>query len=296
MNSVDHKARKKYTVLPYLLIAPLGIWLIATLFIPVINVIIESFKDTTYVGTKGQIVGLKNYVNVLKDAAYWKALGKSLQWIVGCTILQTILGFATALLLKGNKRIQKIAKNWMIIPWVIPTIVVGIMWQWIFNGSYGILNKVLMNLDIISKPLNFIGGKGSMWTLIFINVWHWFPFTAVILLAGLATIPKELYESASVDGASGIRKFFYITLPGLRNVTFALGVVGTLWAFNIFDIIWTLTSGGPLDSTTTVPIYIYRGAFKSFKIGRTSAASVITSILLLIFAIVMVKVTKPKEE
>lgn len=296
MNSVEKKAGKKYGILPYLLIAPLGIWLIVTIFIPVINVIMESFKNTTYVGTQGDNIGLGNYKSVLADAAYWKAWGKSLQWILGCTILQTVLGFSVALLVKGNKRIQKLSKNWMIIPWIIPTIVVGIMWQWIFNGSYGILNKVLMNLDIISKPLNLIGGKGSMWTLIFINVWHWFPFTAVILLAGLATIPKELYESASVDGANGLRKFFHITLPGLSNVTFALSVVGTLWCFNIFDVIWTLTSGGPLDTTTTVPIYIYRGAFKSFKIGRTSAASVLTSLILLVFALIMIRATKPKEE
>jgi multiple sugar transport system permease protein len=296
MNTLDYKVKKKNRILPYILIAPLGVWLIATLFIPVINVIAESVMDTTYVGTKGTYVGFKNYLNVLKDGGYWKAWVKSLQWVVGCTVLQTLLGFATALLVNGNKRIQKLAKNWMIIPWIIPTIVVGIMWQWIFNGSYGILNNVLLELNMISKPLNLIGGSGSMWTLVFINVWHWFPFTAVILLAGLATIPKELYESAAVDGANGFKKFMNITLPGLSNVTFALGVVGTLWCFNIFDIIWTLTSGGPLDSTTTVPIYIYRGAFKNFKIGRTSAASVITSLFLLIFALVMIKVTKPKEE
>lgn len=288
--------KKRDQMLPYLLILPLCIWLAVTLFIPVINVVMESLRDTTYVGTKGEFVGAKNYLNVLKDGAYWRAWLKSLQWVIGCTVIQTILGFSTALLVNGNGRIQKIAKNWMIIPWIIPTIVVGIMWQWIFNGSYGILNDVLMKLNLVEKPLNLIGGSGSMWTLIFINVWHWFPFTAVIILAGLATIPKDLYESASVDGANAFQKFRFITLPGLRNVTFALGVVGTLWCFNIFDMIWVLTSGGPLDTTTTVPIYIYRGAFKSFKIGRTSAASVITSVMLLAIALLLMKLTKPKED
>lgn len=287
---------KKQSVLPYLLLAPLCIWLAVTLFIPIINVFQESLRDTTYVGTKGNFVGIKNYVNVLKDQSYWKSWLKSFQWVVGCTVIQTILGFSTALLVNGNSRIQKIARNWMIIPWIIPTIVVGIMWQWIFNGSYGIMNDVLMKLHLIGKPLNLIGGANSMWTLIFINVWHWFPFTAVIILAGLATIPKELYESASVDGASALQKFKHITFPGLGNVTFALGVVGTLWCFNIFDIIWVLTSGGPLDVTTTVPIYIYRGAFKSFKIGRTSAASVVTSVMLLVLAFLLMKLTKPKED
>jgi multiple sugar transport system permease protein len=207
MNLVKHKAGRRFGILPYLLIAPLVLWLILTIFIPVINVILESFKNTTYVGTKGENVGLANYKSVLTDAAYWKSWGKSLIWVVGCTILQTILGFSVALLVRGNKRIQKIAKNWMIIPWIIPTIVVGIMWQWIFNGSYGILNKVLMSLNLISKPLNLIGGKGSMLTLIFINVWHWFPFTAVILLAGLAKLDDKQGNIAA--GSTVINAFIW---------------------------------------------------------------------------------------
>ncbi len=132
--------------------------------------------------------------------------------------------------------------------------------------------------------------------MILINVWHWFPFTAIIILAGLGTIPNELYESAAVEGANAVQTFFKITLPSLQNITFTLGVVGTLWCFNIFDMIWPLTSGGPLNITTTVPVYIYRGAFQKFKIGRTSAASVVTAALLLVLAVVLIRATRPKDD
>ena len=282
--------------LPYLLLAPLLIWLIVTIFIPVISVAYESLFNTTYVGTAGDFVWLKNYLDVLRDGEYWNSWGVSLLWVLGCTIVQTILGFATALLLNKDNRVVKALRIWVIIPWIIPAIVVAIIWQWILNGSYGILNDVLLKLNLIGAPISLIGNpKTALITVILINVWHWFPFTAVIILAGLGTIPPEIYESASVDGANSVQKFFRITLPSLQNITFTLGVVGTLWCFNIFDMIWPLTSGGPLNITTTIPVNIYRGAFQDFRIGRTSAASVISSVILLLIAFLLIKLIKPKD-
>jgi len=283
--------------LPYVLVAPLLLWLFATILIPVSNVIKDSLFSTTYVGTTGQYVGLGNYLSVLKDAAYWGAWKTSLLWVLGCTVVQTVLGFATALLLNHSTPLTRALRTWVIVPWIIPTIVVAILWQWILNGSYGVMNDLLMKMHIISAPVSLIGGANTaLMTVILINVWHWFPFTAIIVLAGLGTIPPELYESAAVEGANAVQTFFRITLPSLQNITFTLGVVGTLWCFNIFDMIWPLTSGGPLNITTTVPVYIYRGAFQKFKIGRTSAASVVTSVLLLLLAVVLIRATKPKDE
>ncbi|MCL2033677.1 MAG: sugar ABC transporter permease [Oscillospiraceae bacterium] len=284
-------------VLPYILVAPLMIWLIATILIPVVTVVYESVTSATFVGTVGDFVGFKNYVSVLKDPHYWAAWRNSIGWIVGCTILQTILGFSLALLLNSSTgRLGQFARTWSIVAWITPTVVVSLIWRWIFNGSYGIFNAFLMTIGVISEPLSLLGHPNTaLMTAIFINVWRWFAFTAVILLAGLSTIPKELYESASVDGAGIMQKFFSITMPSLQNVTFALVIVGTLWCFNIFDQIWLLTLGGPLNATTTVPVYLYRGAFESFQIGRTAAASVITALLLLLLAAGLIKLTQPKD-
>lgn len=283
-------------LLPYILIAPLVIWILVTVFIPVVNVFLESLKNTTYVGTQGKYVGFKNYRSILKDAKYWTAWLKSLQWLVGCTILQTILGFCTALLLNGSGKLRAMARTWSVIPWVIPTIVVSIMWQWLLNSSYGLVNTILKNLGIITEGINFFSGDMAMWTLIVTNVWHWFPFTMIIILSGLSTISETLYDSAEVDGASKLQQFRYITMPGLSKITFALVVIGTLWCFNIFDIVFITTEGGPLNLTTTVPVYIYREAFRNFKIGKSSAASIITAVLLMILVLILAKLSKSKDD
>lgn len=293
---ITHRKKGRNSILPYVLVSPLLILLIATIFIPALSVVYQSLFNTTYVGTKGKFIFLNNYISIISDITYWEAWLKGFFWLFGCTIVQTLLGFSTALLLNNKHRFTKVLRVGVIIPWIIPATVVAIMWQWILNSSYGILNSALLNLGLISSPTNFLGGSTALISVILINTWHWFPFSAIILLAGLGTIPNELYESALVDGANRIQRFFRITMPMLSSVTFTLGVVGTLWSFNIFDLIWILTNGGPLNSSTTVPVYIYREAFQNFRIGRTSAASVITAVLLLILATILIKLTKPKDD
>jgi multiple sugar transport system permease protein len=283
--------------LPYVLVAPIVIWILATIFWPLTNVVRESFYSTGFVGTKGSFIGWDNYKGVLSSNEYWAAWGKSLYWVIGNSLLQTVLAFLTALLLSRSSRLTQFARTWMIIPWIIPTIVVCIFWQWIFNGSYGIFNHLLMDLGLISKPINLIGNSvWSMPVLIFINSWHWFPFMAVIVLAGLTIISKELYEAADVDGANKWMQFWTITFPSLGKILFALGLVGTLWSFNIFDIIQILTGGGPAGATTTVPVFIYRTAFESFHIGQASAASMVTAFFLLVFVTLFIRFGSPKED
>lgn len=291
------KKSKFNKIFPYLLVGPLMIWIIITVFIPLLSVLKESFFSTGFVGTKGEFVGIQNYIETFSNKAYWASWGKSLFWIFGLMIIQTILAFTIALLLNNNSKISNVARTWMIIPWIIPTIVVAIFWQWILNSSYGILNNFLLNIGVISESINFIGDpKWSMAVIIFINAWHWFPFLTIILLAGLAGIPKELYEASAVDGANKIQDFFHITIPSLQNTTFVLGLVGTLWMFNIFDIIQSLTEGGPAGATTTVPVFIYQQAFENYQLGSASATSVITAIFLILFAVLFVKYASPKDE
>jgi len=284
------------TIAPYLYIGPLVLWIVITVFIPLFSVIKTSFYDVGLVGTEGDFIGLNNYIEALSSKNFWSAWGRSIFWVLGNMIIQSFLAFSVALLLNNNKRISRIARTWMIIPWIIPTIVVAIFWQWILNGSYGVLNHILIGIGIISEPINLIGN--SSWSLpiiIFINSWHWFPFLSIILLAGLSGIPNELYEASSVDGASKWRQFWSITLPSLNHTTFALGLVGTLWMFDIFDLIDSLTEGGPSGATTTIPIYIYQRAFEHYSLGSASAMSVIAAIFLILFAVLFVKFAAPRD-
>jgi multiple sugar transport system permease protein len=284
------------TIFPYVLVFPIVFWILVTIFIPLISVIQESFYDTGFAGSEGTFIGLSNYSQVITSSAFWSASGRSLMWVVGNGLLQGILAFSVALLLNNNRKISKMARTWMVIPWVVPTIVVAIFWQWIFNASYGILNAMMQNLGIIEGSINFLGNP--QWTLpviIFINSWNWFPFLAVVLLAALANIPEELYEASAVDGANRIQTFRFITMPSIAPVTFAIGLVGTLWMFNIFDLIWVLTEGGPASYSTTLPVQIYQTAFRQYSVGAASAMSVLTALMLLIFATLFIKFAAPKD-
>lgn len=281
---------------PYLLIGPLVIWVLATVFIPLLSVVKESFYSTGFVGSTGEFIGFDNFKNALTNPNYWGAWGKSLFWVIGNMFIQTLLAFSVALLLNRSSKISKLARTWVIVPWIIPTIVVAIFWQWIFNGSYGILNHLLLSFHIIDQPLNLLGDPNlALPIIVIINSWHWFPFLAILILAGLAGIPKEVYEAASVDGANKWQEFFHITLPFLQNLTFVLGLVGTLWMFNIFDLIQVLTEGGPAGSTKTIPVFIYQEAFENYSLGSASAMSLITAVILVIFAIVYIKFASPKD-
>ncbi|SDO05131.1 carbohydrate ABC transporter permease [Alkalicoccus daliensis] len=284
------------TIFPYLLVFPIVFWILVTIFIPLISVVRESFYDTGFAGSAGEFIGLTNYINVLTSSAFWSSSGRSLIWVLGNGLLQTVLAFSIALLLNNNRKISNIARTWMVIPWIVPTIVVAIFWQWIFNGSYGILNAILINTGLIDSSINFLGNPSlTLPIIIFINSWNWFPFLAVVLLAALANIPEELYEASAVDGANRIQTFRFITIPSIAPVTFAIGLVGTLWMFNIFDLIWVLTEGGPAGYSTTLPVQIYQTAFRQYAVGSASAMSVITALILVIFATLFIKFAAPKE-
>jgi len=192
---------------------------------------------------------------------------------------------------------QRIARVWVILSWIVPTVVVVIIWRWLLSASGGIVNYTLTSLGLTSKPVGFFStGRTAFLSVILINSWRWFPFNAVILLAALQRIPQELYEAASVDGASVVQKFLHITMPGLRQVLFVMGLVGTLMSFNVFDVIWLLTGGGPSQATTTLPVLIYDTAFKRYRLSQAAAMSVITGVILLVFAMLFIRFLSPPPE
>ena len=283
--------------LGYLLVAPLMLWLAGTILYPLFSAIRISFLDVGIIGTGGNFVGLDNYTRILGSEKFWSALGRSLVWVVSNAVLQTFAAFITAVILKQRFRGQGLARIWVILSWIVPTVVVVIIWRWLLGTSGGIVNYALVSLGLVDQPVGFFSsGSSSMNTLIFINSWRWFPLMALILLAGMQGIPDDLYEAASVDGASGWQRFRHITIPALQPVLFVLGLVGTLWSINVFDVIWLLTRGGPSSATTTVPVFIYDTAFNSYRLSRSAAASVIVGIILLVFAALFIRFMMPPSE
>ena len=285
-----HAARTGSAPFGYLLVGPLVLWLVITIAIPLIYAVYVGFTDAGIIGTEADFIGFENYATVLGDAEFRSAFGKSLIWAVGGAVVQTILAFATALALNQAFRGRRFARTWIILSWIIPTIVIAILWRWMLNASYGVMNFFVTTLGISETPIDFLGSpKWALPTVIMINAWRWFPFLALLILAGLQSIPGELYEAAKVDGANATQRFFNITMPQLQPVLYVVGLIGTLWAFNIFDVIWLLTQGGPSGATQTLPVMIYDRAFNGFAMGEASAISVLLCVFLLIFSVLYIK-------
>ena len=289
--------RQREALLGFLFIAPLLLWLVATIVWPLIASIHLSLQDVRVIGTDSAFVGLDNYGRVLGDDRFWEAVGRSGIWIIGNAVLQTLLAFSAALALKRRFPGVRVARTWIILSWIVPTVVAVVIWRFLLNASGGgLINPLLSTLGITDAGVGFFSsGETAFATLVVINSWRWFPFITVILLAALLRVPSDLYEAASIDGASAAAQFRYITLPLLQPTLFVVGLIGTLLSFNVFDVIWLLTAGGPSSDTTTVPVMIYETAFKQFRLSQAAAMSVITAGLLVAFAAFFVKVAKPKE-
>lgn len=284
-------------VLAVILVAPLMIWLAGTILYPMFSAIQMSFMDIGIIGTGGEFVGFENYEKILSSDRFWMATWRSLIWVVSNAVIQTIAAFLTATVLKQRFPGNRFARVWVILSWIVPTVVVVIIWRWLLGTSGGIINFLLMESGIISEPTGFFNSQSSSFaTVTLINSWRWFPLMSVIFLAGMQGIPEEFYEAAAVDGATAWQRFRFITLPGLQHVMFVMGLIGTMWSINVFDVIWLLTKGGPSSATTTLPVFIYDTAFNRYRLSRSAAASVVMGIILLVFAVLFIRFLSPRTD
>lgn len=281
-------------VLGYLLITPVLSITALVIAFPLVSAIVTSFRDERIIGTDSQFVGLETFARVMSDSAFWDALGRSGIWLILNLLVQTVLAFTAALLLRRKGWWSRTARTWIVLPWVIPTVAVAVIWQWLLNSNYGIVYKII---EFFGIPLGSPFGNAStaLIMVILVNSWHWFPLGAVVIYGGLATIPEEINEAARMDGANAWQAFWRVTFPLLQPVLFALGLVGSLWSVNILDSIYLITEGGPAGATTTMPVFVYDTAFSAFRSSQAAAASVLTVIILAIAAMLFVRLARPKE-
>lgn len=270
----------------WIFVAPALAVVILLLIYPLVSTVVYSFSNKTMIRPTFSFVGLKNYIDVLHDRAFFEAFGHSLVWTICSVLGQVIVGFIGALCLNQVK--NKVAKNVFricaIIPWAFPAIATAMVWKWILNGIYGFVPTGLVNLGITDEMVQFLSNSSlAMPTLVFINVWFGAPLILVNVYAALQTIPQDQYEAAQIDGANGWQSFIHITTPHIRTVVGLLIVLRTVWVFNNFDMIYMITAGGPAGATATMPLYIYNTGWTGMLVGRASAASV----LLLLFLIIL---------
>jgi multiple sugar transport system permease protein len=284
-------------VQPYLLLLPaLGI-LVGFLLFPLIWNIYLSLHDVTLTTILGEwkYVGLKNFSNLLHDPDFHKSLQVSLIFVGGSVALQFFVGMVLAVVLNQQMTGSNVFRALFIIPWTVSAVIAAFSFKFIFNDSFGVMNFGLgqMGLD----PIPWLSDPGAVvWTLVIVNMWHGTPFTVIFLTAGLFSINPVLYEAARIDGATKIKSFLYITLPLLRPFIIINLILITVWSVNFFDLILVMTNGGPLFSSTTSSLYMYRQAFEFGLLSKGATAGLLLIGMNLVLAYAYIRLFRKEEK
>lgn len=265
----------------WLFILPAFLVVVALFIYPVASSVLYSFTNKNLIRPDYRFIGLSNYLALLRDPSFYAAFGRSILWTAASLAGQLFVGFSAALALNRIRRGSALYRTMLIIPWAFPSIVIAFDWKWILNGVYGFLNNLLLHWGAIEQPVMFLSDTRLVFlTLLFINTWFGAPLLMVNILSALQTIPKDQYEAARMDGANAWQVFCHITLHHVRGVIGLLLVLRTIWVFNNFDLIFLLTGGGPVEMTTTLPIYTYNMGWNLKRIGMASASSVVLMMFL----------------
>ena len=262
----------------------LSIGALATLILivgPALYAISLSFYEQPSLTSDPVWVGLANYARVLASAEFWNALWNGFVYAMAAIVLQVVLGIGFALLLQQPFRGRALLRGLAFLPYLLPTVVAVLTFKWMIDGSLGIITIVLDTLGL--PPIYWFETEtAAMVSVILVSVWLWTPFVTTTFLAGLQTVPVQLYEAARVDGAGPIRRFFHVTLPALRLILIVIILLRGVWMFNKFDIIWLTTGGGPLGATEHLPVLAYRQAFTLFDLGSGAAIATLSFLVLLV--------------
>jgi multiple sugar transport system permease protein len=265
----------------YLYLLPALLFMAALVGYPLLRALSLSFFHDKGFGNVHEWVGLQNYIAHLSDPFFWATLFRTLVWTVSSVVLKTVLGLVGAELLHRSFAGRGVTRSLVLPPWIVPLPIGAYVWSWMFNGQHGILNGILLHLQILDKPFEMLAYPTTAFLACLINdVWVGVPFMTLVTLAGLQAIPNELYEAAVVDGSKGWQNFWHITLPQLKDVLLIGTLLSSVWTFNSFDIIWVQTGGGPLNATTTLVIQTYKAAFKQWTFGMSATLAVITFVIL----------------
>lgn len=281
------------SVLGLLLIAPTVLIFCAVIVYPLISAVYLSVFSIYTPTMEGEWAGFANYERLLASGEFWRSLGNNVVWTVGTLALQLVFGVSVALMLHQNMVFRSLARSLVLFPYFLSTVVAVLVWRWLFNDLYGVLNHMLMWAGIIDMPVDWLGSMpNAMLSLVFVGAWKYFPFVVIAVLARLQSIPDELYEAAIVDGASRVARFVDITLPQLRDVLIVIVLLRTIWDFKEFDLIYLLTGGGPVISTQTLPLLVYKEAFALNQMGAAAAVAVLMMLVMLVFMIVYLRKAK----
>lgn len=285
-------------VYAYILIAP-GLLLLALIMIyPLIRGVVSSFFTQQAASVHfDEFVGIRYYKELLRDQIFRTSFGNSILYTVIVVAAQYFIGLAIALLLNQNFRGRSIYRSLILIPWVVPGVSAAMTWKWMFDSQNGIINQIFMKMGLITENIDWLGLRASaLYAVMVVSVWKAVPFVAIVLLATLQQVDQGLYAAVKIDGGSSFHEFRYITLPGIKKISITTILLETIWTFNQFDLVFTMTKGGPANSSMIVPVYTYLTSFSFFKTNKAAAIGVISLLIVSIPAILYIYYNNKEDE
>lgn len=266
-----------------LLVLPLALLLFGLYLYPIVRAFLFSLQEISLFATGGTWVGPEHYIEILSSGRFWNAFQNGVVYTLGSVALTLLLGVGTALVLDRSFVGKRFVTGLILSPYMIPIVGIVIIFRWFFNGLTGVANYAFVKIGLINEPIAWFSDPTfAMPILILISGWALYPFVTMLVLAKLQTIPEEYYEAARLMGASRTRQFISITLPQLKSVLFVAILLRMLWTFNLFDIIWLGTQGGPGNATETLPVMAYRIALDGLRLGEGTAVAFLTFVVLAI--------------
>jgi multiple sugar transport system permease protein len=283
------RVRREATGLLFVL--PTVLVMLVIIAYPLLDALHLSLTNVQLNQANAPFVGLANFRAVLSDRFFLTALRNTLVWTALSVVLVLAIGLAAGLLVNEPMAGRGLIRSLILVPWIVPAIVVSVVWKWLYNPDFGVIQDTLVRLGLTQKPTNWLADpRVALYAVIAVNVWKSFPFAMLMVLAGLQSAPGPLYEAARVDGANAWQRLRYVTLPHLRPVLVILALLLTIWNLNTFTYIYVLTGGGPVRLTEVLGVYIYNSAFQGFHLGVASAAAVLVFVLSGLLTVVYIRV------
>ena len=280
----------------YIFAGPAALFMFALVVYPMVYGIFISTQRTNLIDD-WEFVGAKYYLQLISDSEFFSTLGTTGLFAALVVAGNMTVGLLLAVIVNQKIPLANFFKVILMLPWLFPETVVGLIWKWIFSPLFGLLNHALMSFNLIQTETDILGRENTAFAgVVFVCIWKGYPIVMLMMMAGMKNIPQERYEAASIDGANKWQQFRHITLPGLRPIILVAVILETAWWFKHFTIIWLMTGGGPAGKTEVVSIEIYLQAFTNFNFGRAAAESVIILIILMIASFIYSRVLRDESE
>lgn len=285
-------------VVPYAYLTPTVVLMFVLMLIPIVMVIGYSLMDNVIMNPNPVFVGLANYKTVLTDPVFHEAALNTLAFTVVSVVAHLVLGLAFSMLL-NTKLLGHLTKALFrvvyILPWVFTAAIIAVLWRLMLNPN-GVINYILETLKLVGYKVEWLSSrKTALLSLMYINIWSGYPFYMVSLLAGLQGISPDLYEAATVDGANGVQKFFYITIPQLKPIIVSMAMLDFIWTMQQFSLVWMTTAGGPIHATEMLSTYTYKLAFSKYAFSLASTSAVIILLFSMFLAFFYVRNQKARD-